>query len=376
MRRITTGTRELNLFGPGKDGFKNGDLANAILPTDLNADWFNQMQEELANFIESAGIALDGAVRTQLVQALRSGALLHGVDTGTANARVVTYTPAIPALINGMRLWFQSAAANTGATTLNVNGLGVRPVLGLGQAALQGGEIAAGGRCQVVYSTALNSFVLVTSSGGSLQVPAATQSGHAANLAQLGVRGVTAIKTLGAGNFTVPAGVYALWVQVWGAGGGGGGSGTGGGTAGGGGGGGTAWKRVVVTPGQVLPYFIGEGGAGGGAGGAGTAGTASTFNGTVTAAPGLGAQVNPSGNGGSGGTATGGDVNMVGASGATGAAYNVQGGSGGGSPCGGGGGGGAQGVASGGGFPGGGGGGGGSGQPGGDGADGQIVITY
>lgn len=184
MRRITTGTRELNLFGPGKDGFKNGDLANAILPTDLNADWFNQVQEELANFVETAGIVLDGGVRTQLVQALRSGALLHGVDSGTANARVVNYTPAVPALVNGMALWFQSASANTGAVTLNINGLGARPVLGLGQAALQGGEIVAGGKCQVVYASGSNSFVLVASTGGALPVGAATKSQHAMQFGQ------------------------------------------------------------------------------------------------------------------------------------------------------------------------------------------------
>mgnify|MGYP003576275857 CR=1 FL=1 len=70
MKRIDTATRALNLFGPGKDGFKDGDLANGIAPTDLNAAAFNGYQEELANVIEAAGIALDGNNLAQLLAAL------------------------------------------------------------------------------------------------------------------------------------------------------------------------------------------------------------------------------------------------------------------------------------------------------------------
>lgn len=71
MRRITTATRATDLFGPGKDGFRDGNLALAILPTDLNADLFNQLQEEIANVVEGTGIALNGADMTQLLQAIR-----------------------------------------------------------------------------------------------------------------------------------------------------------------------------------------------------------------------------------------------------------------------------------------------------------------
>ena len=41
MRRISTPTAAQDLFGPGKHGFRNGDPANAILATRLQAEWFN-----------------------------------------------------------------------------------------------------------------------------------------------------------------------------------------------------------------------------------------------------------------------------------------------------------------------------------------------
>jgi phage-related tail fiber protein len=78
MKRIDTGTRAIDLFGLGKHGFKNGDLANGIAPTDFNADWPNNIQEEIANVIEAVGIVLDGADRTQLLKAIRAIGKLRG----------------------------------------------------------------------------------------------------------------------------------------------------------------------------------------------------------------------------------------------------------------------------------------------------------
>lgn len=89
MRRITTSTKAANLYGAGKDGFKDGNLSLGVAPTDLNADWFNQLQEEVAQFIEGEGIVLDGAVLTQLAQAIkRRSASRPGVQglVGTNNA--------------------------------------------------------------------------------------------------------------------------------------------------------------------------------------------------------------------------------------------------------------------------------------------------
>ena len=71
MRRIDTPTAAADLFGPGKPGFRDGDPALAILATRLNAAFFNALQEELASVVENAGLALNPADNTQLLQAIQ-----------------------------------------------------------------------------------------------------------------------------------------------------------------------------------------------------------------------------------------------------------------------------------------------------------------
>lgn len=99
MQRISTSTRALNLFGSGKDGFKNGDLAVGLQATRLNADWFNSVQEELCRLVVGAGIDLDVEVKTQLLQAVRRMAG-GNVRTVTAGHTVLTADDAGLVLVN------------------------------------------------------------------------------------------------------------------------------------------------------------------------------------------------------------------------------------------------------------------------------------
>lgn len=66
MHRIDTATKATDLFGAGKHGFKDGDKALGIAATDLTAAFFNDVQENIAGIIESAGIALAKGDGTQL----------------------------------------------------------------------------------------------------------------------------------------------------------------------------------------------------------------------------------------------------------------------------------------------------------------------
>lgn len=71
MQRIATATRSVALFGPGKDGFTEGNVLSGLPATSLSAEWFNAVQEEIAAVIEGAGIALNGASNTQLLSAIQ-----------------------------------------------------------------------------------------------------------------------------------------------------------------------------------------------------------------------------------------------------------------------------------------------------------------
>lgn len=93
----------------------------------------------------------------------QGGALTVG---GTANALTVTANSAFTAYADGLTLALRIATDNTAATTLNVNGLGVKSVrkmLTTGESALTGAELQADGIYLFRYSTALN-----TAAGGWL----------------------------------------------------------------------------------------------------------------------------------------------------------------------------------------------------------------
>ncbi|MCG2598682.1 MAG: phage tail protein [Achromobacter sp.] len=71
MRRIATPTRHLNKFGRGRDGFTNGDPIAGIPSTDLQAEWFDALQEEVAAVAETGGVALDPNNNAQLLQGIQ-----------------------------------------------------------------------------------------------------------------------------------------------------------------------------------------------------------------------------------------------------------------------------------------------------------------
>lgn len=102
MNRIATSSRQINKFGPGKDGFNSGNESTGVPATALNAAWFDAVQEEIAAVIEGAGIDLDPNSFTQLRTAIlgliaASGvAYLGNVQSWT---RAQRYAPA--ALIDG-----------------------------------------------------------------------------------------------------------------------------------------------------------------------------------------------------------------------------------------------------------------------------------
>lgn len=248
------------------------------------------------------------------LELIQKNAPMYGIDTGAANAAVVDYTPGIAALSDGMELWFRAAASNTGAATLKVNALAVKSILGMMQAALEGGEITANGICHVVWSQALDAFILRGCSGAALQVGPATKSFHALQKGQMRQGFSAFVQYSAAGNFTftVPAGITMIHVQAWGGGGGGGGASSGASAGAGGGAGGYAEGVYTVTPGQVIAVAVGLGGLGGNTAGSDGQNGGSTSVGSLLSIPG--------GTGGKGGV---GGLAVLAGTGSTGAGGNV-----------------------------------------------------
>ncbi len=99
---------------------------------------------------------------------LQQSAFITGTVGGTANAITLTLTPALAAYANGVRLIFKATANNTGATTINVNGLGARNIFklsGTSLVACTGGEIVSGAWYEIIDDG--TQFQLAGGVGGS-----------------------------------------------------------------------------------------------------------------------------------------------------------------------------------------------------------------
>ncbi len=68
----------------------------------------------------------------------------YALDTGAVNACVVTLSPVITAYTDGLEIAFKVANTNTGAATVNVNGLGAVSLFKNANAALAAGDLVAG----------------------------------------------------------------------------------------------------------------------------------------------------------------------------------------------------------------------------------------
>ena len=96
----------------------------------------------------------DGTAKTDAatVNQLQSNApAFQATDTGTANAHVIALSPAITAYAAGQAITFKSGAASTTASTVNVNGLGVKAIKKKNDQDIAAGDIESGSIVTVVY---------------------------------------------------------------------------------------------------------------------------------------------------------------------------------------------------------------------------------
>lgn len=88
---------------------------------------------------------------------------IQGVDTGLANAYVVTTTGyPVAAYQDGNNVQFEAIHTNTGPSTINVNGLGPVPLLRFNGNALVSGDVVAGAWYTCIYTVLYGGFVIVS----------------------------------------------------------------------------------------------------------------------------------------------------------------------------------------------------------------------
>lgn len=168
---------------------------------------FGQTTITSPNIVRYSGAPL---LPSGLMQAVQLSTMNYVIGAGAANAYTAAYAPAITTLNDGLVLSSTAVALNTGASTFSPNGLTAKPIVSLGQAALIGGELPVNSRFTVQYSATLDSWILLSASGGN------AQAGRLIN--------VQVFSTAGTFTYTPTVGTTSVIVEVQGAGGAGGGA--------------------------------------------------------------------------------------------------------------------------------------------------------
>ena len=140
-----------DVFIAGINQAVNKDGSNA-LTGNLNAG-----SQKLTS-VSAATLATDAPIASQV----QDGSMTYAVDSGGANAYVIALAPAESAHVGGQVIWFKASAANTGASTLNVNGIGVKDIKKNHGQALIADDIVANQLIGVVYDATTGDFEMVT----------------------------------------------------------------------------------------------------------------------------------------------------------------------------------------------------------------------
>ena len=131
----------------------------------LTAAEFNEFITELENLITSAGISLNSGTTDLIAKAVANYATVgqYFSDGGSANSYVLTATgsrKAPTAYLDGMTLYFYAANANSGASTLNLAGLGNKAIKRANGDQLVANDIQSGALIEVVYRAGVDYFVM------------------------------------------------------------------------------------------------------------------------------------------------------------------------------------------------------------------------
>ena len=140
------------------------DLNDKITGNTLTAAEWNEVPSEIQNVIEALAITLSSGDLNQLGKAI-AGYVANGTfytDSGIANAYVLSVIGSkqrAPAYTNGFRISFLAGNENTGASTVNVAGLGVKNILLSGGIALAAGDVS--GQVELTFDSANDRFQLL-----------------------------------------------------------------------------------------------------------------------------------------------------------------------------------------------------------------------
>jgi hypothetical protein len=156
------------------------NLPDKVTGDTYQAAEFTEFKNETQNSITSSGQTL-ASNSVQLKQAMTryAGAGAGYVDSGAADAYILGPNgsfDAPTAYLNTMTARFVAGNTNTGASTVNVNGVGVKNIKKNGYADnLAAGDITAGDVYELIFSTSADAFELIALSN-TVNIPTSDNS--------------------------------------------------------------------------------------------------------------------------------------------------------------------------------------------------------
>ncbi|MFS8051573.1 hypothetical protein QD357_01980 [Rhizobium sp. BR 317] len=121
--------------------YVNGNPSSGIQGSIIPAAAVEYPQREIIALIQAAGFTPSNSDLSQAAKAIQSGLLNFAIAGGTANALTATLSPVPASLVAGLIVVLNITTPNTGAATLNLNGLGNKSIVNIFGAALIGGEL-------------------------------------------------------------------------------------------------------------------------------------------------------------------------------------------------------------------------------------------
>lgn len=142
------------------------NIAHKVTGDDLTADEFNDIPSEEKNIITSTGQTLSAGDLYQIAKAVSTYVAVGDfyIDSGSGNSYILTAVSPLQAPIaymDGFRIRFRISHTNTGASTVNVNGLGTKAIVKEdGVSPLIAGDLPIGEHGELIFHADKDSFEL------------------------------------------------------------------------------------------------------------------------------------------------------------------------------------------------------------------------
>ena len=164
---VTARPTDSRVMGATDTWFKDCTSPSSNDGTRVPAASLNSLLANLRSIVRSSGIAddpvADDLIRKAILTEIRTQSACFGSAGGTANALTATLVPAPLTLTAGMFVRLLITATNTGAATLNLNGLGVKSIVTPKGTALAAGDLFVGSIVNLVYDGTVFQILDVTS---------------------------------------------------------------------------------------------------------------------------------------------------------------------------------------------------------------------